>query len=130
MDYLKKGLSFYLYFHKNQLQGGPSWWIYAWFRLLIVRSPFQNLKFGHPYCNMTLMLCSGQATRLLNFGSIVTTVTPSCSSASRNIKPYEPSANPLSLVPFSITKQLSSSWSLWYVCLYFFWIIRPSTYNI
>ena len=35
MDYLKKGLSFYLYFHKNQLQGGPSWWIYAWFGLLI-----------------------------------------------------------------------------------------------
>ena len=63
-------------------------------------------------CNMTLMLCSkgGQATRLLNFGSIaMTTETPSCSSASRNIKPYEPSANPLSLVPFSITKQLSSS---------------------
>ena len=35
MSYLKKGLSFFLYFHKNQLQGGPSWWIYAWFGLLI-----------------------------------------------------------------------------------------------
>ena len=35
MSYLKKGLSFYLYFYKNQIQEGPCWWIYAWFGLLI-----------------------------------------------------------------------------------------------
>ena len=33
--YLKKDLRFFLYFHKNQPQGGPSWWIYAWFGLHI-----------------------------------------------------------------------------------------------
>ena len=57
MDYLKKGLSFYLYFHKNQLQGGPSWWIYAWFGLLIfflsIHAPITCVKI---ICNITFLL--------------------------------------------------------------------------
>ena len=35
MGYLKKGPRIDLNFHENELQGGPSWWIYAWFCLLI-----------------------------------------------------------------------------------------------
>ena len=35
MSYLKKGPRFDLNFHENQLTRGYSWWIYAWFCLLI-----------------------------------------------------------------------------------------------